>query len=82
MKSIAEIKAGILQSVAETEDQVMLIEIQNYINYLLSQQNGMVDYNASRRKLTIEEYHSMVAEARAEYFAGKVISQEDMEKEL
>lgn len=82
MKTIAELKAGILQSVSETDDQALLSEIQAFINNLLSRQKKIVAYDSLGNPLTIEDYQSLIEEAQAEYRAGRVISQEDLEREL
>ena len=82
MKTIAVLKATILQSVAETDDQALLMEIQNHIDEILSRKKVIVGYNASGAPLTLEEYQSQVAEAQEDYKAGKFISHDDLEKEL
>jgi hypothetical protein len=82
MKSIAELKTSILQSVAETDDEKMLTDIQHYVTNLLKQSKKIVAYDSKGKALTLEDYQSSVEEARAQYKRGEIISQDEMEKRI
>ena len=81
MKSIAEIKTSIIQSVANCEDEKLLVEIEAFINELKISREEIVGYTSDGKPLTIPDYQALIAEAQAQYHANKVISQDDIEKE-
>jgi hypothetical protein len=81
MKSIAEVKTSILQSIADCDDEKLLLEIESFIREIKSLNNEIVGYSSSGKPLTIKDYQASIAEAQAQYHAGKVISQEDLEQE-
>jgi hypothetical protein len=82
MKSIAEVKTSILQSIADCDDEKLLLEIEAFIKGLKDSSNEIVGYSSSGQPLTIKDYQASIAEAQAQYHAGKVISQEDLEREF
>lgn len=82
MSSIAELKTSILQSIAETDDENLLIDIQHYVANLLKQHNKIVAYDSKGKPLTIEDYQASIEEARQQYIRKETISQEQMEKNI
>lgn len=82
MRSIAELKTSILQSIAQTDDEKTLTDIQNYVTSLLKKQKKIVAYNSKGDALTLEEYQASIEEARQEYRRNEVISQDEMEKRI
>lgn len=80
MKSIAEVKTSILQSIADCDDEKLLLEIEAFIREIRSSHNEIIGYSSSGKPLTIKDYQASIAEAQAEYRAGKVISQDDIER--
>jgi hypothetical protein len=81
MKSIAEVKTSILQSIADCDDEKLLLEIEAFIKEIKSSSNEVVGYSSTGEPLTIKDYQASIAEAQAEYRAGKVISQDDIESQ-
>lgn len=81
MRSIADLKTSILQSVAECDDEKILNQIDAFILELKTANNVIVGYSSSGRPLTLKEYQASIEEARAEYRANKIITQEEMERE-
>lgn len=81
MKSIAEVKTSILQSIADCDDEKLLLEIEAFIKEIKSSHNQIVGYSSSGKRLTIEDYQASIAEAQAQYRAGKIIGQDDIERE-
>lgn len=82
MRSIAELKTSILQSIAQTDDEKTLTDIQNYVTSLLKKQKTIVAYNSKGDALTLDEYQASIEEARQQYKRNEIISQEDMEKRI
>lgn len=82
MRSIAELKTSILQSIAQTDDEKILTDIQNYVTGLLKKQKKIVAYNSKGDALTLDEYQASLEEARQEYKRNEIISQDDMEKQV
>lgn len=81
MKSIAEVKTSILQSIADCDDEKLLLEIEAFIKGLKTSSREIVGYSSSGNPLTIQDYQASIAEAQAQYRAGKIVSQEDLERE-
>jgi hypothetical protein len=81
MKSIAEVKTSILQSIADCDDEKLLLEIEAFIKEMRSSHNQIVGCSSDGKPLTIKDYQASIAEAQAEYRAGKIISQDDIERE-
>lgn len=71
MKSVAEIKTSILQTIADCDDERLLLEIESFIKDLKSSQSEVVGYTSAAKPLTVKDYQASIAEAQAEYHAKK-----------
>lgn len=67
-RSTAELQESIIQKIRHTSDEELL----NYLNQLLNNEEEAQTYKLS------EFERNMLAESKADYLAGKVISNEDV----
>ena len=82
MATIAEIKSSLLQYVAQTDDEEILLKVQYQFISLLENERKIIAYTSKGKGLTIQEYQSSINESIQQYREGKVISQAEMEKRL
>lgn len=82
MATIAEIKSSLLQYVAQTDDEQILLKVQHQFISLLEKEKKIIAYTSKGKGLTIKEYQSSVNESIQQYREGKVISQAEMEKRI
>ncbi|MEQ9302059.1 MAG: hypothetical protein RIF33_25995 [Cyclobacteriaceae bacterium] len=82
MRSIADIKSGLHQYVAQTDNVEALTKLQQYVQELMSTGDEIIAYTSRGVPLNQEAYKTDVDDAIAEAKSGEVISIEDMEKEL
>lgn len=80
MASIAELKSALLQYVAQTDDEKILIKMQEYCASLIKKEKIIIAYTSKEKPLTIESYNTNLQEAINEYKAGKTVSQKELEK--
>ncbi|ELR72931.1 hypothetical protein C900_00892 [Fulvivirga imtechensis AK7] len=81
MATISEIKSILHKYIVETEDQEILNHVQAYFRSLLQKKGKIIGYTSDGQPLTIEVYKRDIDEARQQIREGKIISQEDLEKE-
>ena len=82
MNSVAEIKSGLHHYIAETDDVKTLTKLQKYVEKLLSQEDRIVAYTSDSSALNQAAYKADIDSAIAEAEHGKVVSIEEMEKDL
>ena len=63
MKSVAEIKTSILQTIADCDDERLLLEIESFIKDLKSSQSEVVGYTSAGKPLTVKDYQASIAGA-------------------
>lgn len=82
MTTIAELKTSILQSIAETDDEKLLLDIQHFVTNLLAQKKKIIAYDSKGNPLTIDDYQASIEEARQQYFRKEIVTQDKMEENL
>ncbi|MEM6830014.1 MAG: hypothetical protein AAF551_05830 [Bacteroidota bacterium] len=82
MNSVAEIKTGLHHYIAETDDVQILTKLQKYVEKLLSQEDRVIAYTADGQALNRDAYKGDIDSAIKEAESGKVLSIEEMEKDL
>lgn len=81
MTSIAELKSLLHQYISNTDDSEILEKVQKYFRELSVKKDGIIGFSIDGTPLTRELYTKEIDEARAQARAGKVITQEELEKE-
>lgn len=82
MNSVAEIKSGLHHYIAETDDVKTLTELQKYVEKLLSKKDTIVAFTSDGKALTQAAYKADIDSAIKEAESGRLISIEEMERNL
>ncbi|MHC0446605.1 hypothetical protein ACWA1F_14440 [Flavobacterium sp. 3-218] len=75
---LPELKDKIRHQMDLADERVLRIVSSVFDSYL----NDVVSYDASGNPLTLSEYHNKVEEGLADIKYNRIISQEDLEKEM
>jgi len=75
---LPELKNKILQQLDTADERVLRIVSSVFDNYL----NEVVAYDTKGESLTLSEYHTKIEEGLKDIEQNRVISQEDLDKEI
>ena len=75
---LPELKHKIQLQIENADERVLRIVSSVFDNYL----NEIVSYDTNGNALTLSEYHNKIEEGLRDIKQGRVISQEDLEKEI
>ena len=75
---LPELKNKILQQLDTADERVLRIVSSVFDHYL----NEVVSYGTEGNSLTLSEYHTKIEEGLKDIKQGRVISQEDLDKEI
>ena len=82
MENVAEIKTGLHQVIAETDDIDTLTKIKHFVSGLIESEQKIVAYSHKGEPLTPEQYKANIDAAIQESNAGQVVSVDEMEREI
>lgn len=69
-----------LQSIADCDDQKLLLEIEAFIKDLKQARREIIGHSGTGQPLTVKDYQESIAKAQAQYRAGKTTSQDDSKR--
>jgi hypothetical protein len=75
---LPELKNKIQLQLENVDERILRIVSSVFDNYL----NEIVSYDTNGNALTLSEYHNKIEEGLEDIKNGKIISQEDLEKEI
>jgi hypothetical protein len=78
MENVAELKTGLHQVIAETDDLDTLTKIKRYISGLIESEQKTIAYTHNNKPLTPVDYKEEIDSAIKEAKEGKVISVDDL----
>ena len=82
MNSIAEIKSGLHNYIAETDNVEMLTELKKFVEELLSKEDKIIAFTSDGRALNQSDYKADIDDAIQRAENGEVVSIEEMERSL
>ncbi len=80
MATIAEIKSTLHQYIVETDDIMVLNQLQAHFEMLTQQQDKIIAYTADGKPLSYETYQQDIDEAIRQADNGDIVSQQDIER--
>ena len=78
MENVAELKTGLHQVIAETDDLDTLTKIKSYISSLMEEEQKIIAYTHENRPLNPINYKADIDSAIQEANEGKVISVDEL----
>ena len=82
MITVAEIKSALHEQIANTQDEKVLLKMQDYFQSLAKSDKRVVAYTAFGKALTAKLYKAEVEIGMIQHKQGRVKTQREMEKGL
>lgn len=78
MESVADLKTGLLQVIAETDDPDTLTKIKSYVSGLIESEQKVIAYNHRNEPLNQTRYKAEIDRSIQEAKNGQMISVEEL----